>query len=65
MTDTTEAGPWPRAGSTTTIEHRLPAAQRTMLWIEHTHPTSSAGILQRARAHLDQHAALTLESGYQ
>lgn len=33
-------------------EHRLPAAQRTMLWIERMLPTASADILQRARAYL-------------
>jgi hypothetical protein len=33
-------------------EHRLPSAQRTMLWIERMLPTSSADILQRARAYL-------------
>ena len=43
-------------------EHRLPAGQRTMLWIERMLPTSSADILQRARAYLSQRAAL--EPGY-
>ena len=33
-------------------EHRLPAAQRTMLWIERMLPTSSADILHRARGYL-------------
>jgi hypothetical protein len=44
-------------------EHRLPAGQRTMLWIERMLPASSADILQRARAYLSQRAA-TLGSGY-
>lgn len=45
-------------------EHRLPAGQRTMLWIQRTLPTSSADILQRARAYLKQPAALAVEPAY-
>lgn len=41
-------------------EHRLPAGQRTMLWIQRTLPTSSADILQRARAYLSQQPVLTV-----
>jgi hypothetical protein len=35
-------------------EHRLPTAQRTMLWIERTLPASSADLLNRARAYLHE-----------
>ncbi len=43
-------------------EHRLPAAQRTMLWIQRALPRSSADILQRARAYLIQSVPLSLET---
>ena len=39
-------------------EHRLPAGHRTMLWIERMLPTSSADILQRARAYLSRRPIL-------
>jgi hypothetical protein len=35
-------------------EHRLPTAQRTMLWIQRMLPSSSAEVLKRARAYLRQ-----------
>jgi hypothetical protein len=37
-------------------EHRLPTAQRTMLWMSHALPAASADVLQRARAYLAQAA---------